>query len=381
MGQPITPEVEAAHQRSGAGDAVGDRRSPRSSSARCSSWSSPACCTASSPPCSAAARPTSRRSPWSCTPASCRRSPASASCALNFVRGTMSSATNLGVFVQMLPEDSFVVRFLGMIDLMWVWYLIVLAIGLGVLYRRKTGPIAMGLFAVYFVSGVGYRGRSQRLGGFMTRRKKVLIGGGVLLVAAALVGANFYFKRAPGKTVNVEALKLRDLEATVSASGKIQAQTTGQHQLGYGRPRHAAVGPGRRSRQEGPVPDADRSAQPADGHRARRGRGGRSAGVARTAAHGHHQRPREPHARTREPAPPARAVGAAVDDARTARQLRERRQGARSGTARARTGDHDAGTAHPSGAGQPGRRALRPEQGPHRIAARRHRHPPQHRRG
>ena len=57
-------------------------------------------------------------------------------------------------------------------------------------------------------------------------RKKVLIGGGVLLVVAALVGANFYFKRTPGKNVNVEALKLRDLEATVSASGKIQARTT-----------------------------------------------------------------------------------------------------------------------------------------------------------
>ncbi len=54
----------------------------------------------------------------------------------------------------------------------------------------------------------------------------MLIGGGVLLVVAALVGANFYFKRTPGKTVNVEALKQRDLEATVSASGKIQAQTT-----------------------------------------------------------------------------------------------------------------------------------------------------------
>jgi len=57
-------------------------------------------------------------------------------------------------------------------------------------------------------------------------RKKVLIGGGVLLVVAALVGANFYFKRTPGKNVNVEALKQRDLEATVSASGKIQAKTT-----------------------------------------------------------------------------------------------------------------------------------------------------------
>jgi HlyD family secretion protein len=57
-------------------------------------------------------------------------------------------------------------------------------------------------------------------------RKKWLIGGGVLLVVAALVGANFYFKRTPGKNVNVEALKNRDLEATVSASGKIQARTT-----------------------------------------------------------------------------------------------------------------------------------------------------------
>ena len=57
-------------------------------------------------------------------------------------------------------------------------------------------------------------------------RKKVLIGGGALLVVAALVGANFYFKRTPGKAVNVEALKQRDLEATVSASGKIQARTT-----------------------------------------------------------------------------------------------------------------------------------------------------------
>jgi hypothetical protein len=85
--------------------------------------------------------------------------------ALNFVRGSMSSATNLGVFVQMLPEDSFLVRFLGMIDLMWVWYLIVLAIGLGVLYRRKTSTIAIGFFAVYFVVALGIAGARSALGG------------------------------------------------------------------------------------------------------------------------------------------------------------------------------------------------------------------------
>jgi HlyD family secretion protein len=53
-------------------------------------------------------------------------------------------------------------------------------------------------------------------------RKKVLITLGVVVLGAAVVGANFYFKREQGKEVAVEALKKRDLEAIVSASGKIQ---------------------------------------------------------------------------------------------------------------------------------------------------------------
>jgi HlyD family secretion protein len=60
----------------------------------------------------------------------------------------------------------------------------------------------------------------------MTLRKKLLIGGGILLVIAAVVYANFRFTRVPGKPINVEALKQRDLDATVSASGKIQAKRT-----------------------------------------------------------------------------------------------------------------------------------------------------------
>lgn len=53
-------------------------------------------------------------------------------------------------------------------------------------------------------------------------RTKVLVGLAILAVAAAVVYANFYFKRAEGKEVAVEAVKKRDLEAVVSASGKIQ---------------------------------------------------------------------------------------------------------------------------------------------------------------
>jgi len=53
-------------------------------------------------------------------------------------------------------------------------------------------------------------------------RKKILIGVGMVLVAAAVVGANFYFKREKGATVQTEAIRKRDLAAVVSASGKIQ---------------------------------------------------------------------------------------------------------------------------------------------------------------
>jgi len=74
---------------------------------------------------------------------------------LNFARASLSSATNLGVFVQgVLEETSFLARFLGAIDLFIVWWLVVLAIGLGVLYRRRTQPIAAGLLVTYGIIAV-----------------------------------------------------------------------------------------------------------------------------------------------------------------------------------------------------------------------------------
>jgi hypothetical protein len=73
---------------------------------------------------------------------------------LNYFRETMTSATNLGVFLPMLDEGSFLAKLLGMVDLFLVWWVILLAIGLGVLFKRKTGPIAAGLFVVYGVIAV-----------------------------------------------------------------------------------------------------------------------------------------------------------------------------------------------------------------------------------
>jgi hypothetical protein len=68
---------------------------------------------------------------------------------LNYVRETVSSATNLSVFLPFLEEGSVLARFAGMIDIFVIWWLVVLAIGFGVLYHKKTGPIFASFSGVY----------------------------------------------------------------------------------------------------------------------------------------------------------------------------------------------------------------------------------------
>jgi hypothetical protein len=68
-----------------------------------------------------------------------------------YARETLSGVTNLMVFFPFLDENSFAARFLGTIDLIYVWWIVSVAIGLAVLYKRRTGSIATSLFAVYAV--------------------------------------------------------------------------------------------------------------------------------------------------------------------------------------------------------------------------------------
>lgn len=84
---------------------------------------------------------------------------------LNYLRGAVGGATNLGVLLPMLDEKSFVGRLLGMVDLFIVWWLIVLAIGLAVLYRRRTQPIAFALFGCYAAIALVAAAVMSRLGG------------------------------------------------------------------------------------------------------------------------------------------------------------------------------------------------------------------------
>ncbi|HYT68969.1 MAG TPA: YIP1 family protein [Vicinamibacterales bacterium] len=84
---------------------------------------------------------------------------------INYFRGAMGSVANLGALLPMLPEKSFVANLLGAIDVFLIWYIVVLAMGLAVLYRRRTQPIAIALMGVYAVIAIVIAVVKSRAGG------------------------------------------------------------------------------------------------------------------------------------------------------------------------------------------------------------------------
>jgi Yip1-like protein len=73
---------------------------------------------------------------------------------LDYVRQSLSSPTSLAVFAPFLDDASFVARFLGGVDLFLLWWILNLAIGLAVLYKRRTGPVATGMVLTYLAIGL-----------------------------------------------------------------------------------------------------------------------------------------------------------------------------------------------------------------------------------
>lgn len=74
---------------------------------------------------------------------------------LDYLRESMTNATNIGILLPVLPEGGLAARFLGTIDLFVIWFLAVLATGLASLYRRPTRRIAIALFSLYGVTALG----------------------------------------------------------------------------------------------------------------------------------------------------------------------------------------------------------------------------------
>jgi hypothetical protein len=73
---------------------------------------------------------------------------------LAYARESLTGATNLAIFFPFLDDSSFAARLLSSIDLFLIWWMVSLAIGLGVLYRRRTRPIATTLLVIYVTIGL-----------------------------------------------------------------------------------------------------------------------------------------------------------------------------------------------------------------------------------
>ncbi len=68
---------------------------------------------------------------------------------LNYAREAITSPTTLAAFAPMLDEDAFAYKLLSTIDLVNVWWIMILSIGLAVAWKRRTAPIATTLFGIY----------------------------------------------------------------------------------------------------------------------------------------------------------------------------------------------------------------------------------------
>ena len=84
---------------------------------------------------------------------------------LNYARGDMSVPTTLSALLPMLEEGGFLQRTLGIVELFIVWQLFLLAVGTGVLYQRRTRPIATTFYCLYAVIAVAAGFFLSRLGG------------------------------------------------------------------------------------------------------------------------------------------------------------------------------------------------------------------------
>jgi len=73
---------------------------------------------------------------------------------LDYARQTWSTPATLSSLLPMLDENSFAAHLVGSIGLFQFWWLVSLAVGLGVVYRRPAAPLAARFALVYVGAAV-----------------------------------------------------------------------------------------------------------------------------------------------------------------------------------------------------------------------------------
>jgi hypothetical protein len=70
---------------------------------------------------------------------------------LDYAHESLASPTTLAAFFSFSDDNTTVARLLGSIDLFVIWWMMSLAIGLSVLYQRRTASTAAAMLATYLV--------------------------------------------------------------------------------------------------------------------------------------------------------------------------------------------------------------------------------------
>ena len=73
---------------------------------------------------------------------------------VNYARESLGGATSASMVLPAFGESTFPARLFGAVDLFVVWWVVLVAMGLGLLYRTPTGPIARWLFGAYAAGAV-----------------------------------------------------------------------------------------------------------------------------------------------------------------------------------------------------------------------------------
>ena len=85
---------------------------------------------------------------------------------INYTRESLGGATSLGMVMPAFGESTFPARLVGAVDVFVVWWVVLIAIGLSVLYQTRTLFFARWLFGAY-VSGAAALALTQALRGGM----------------------------------------------------------------------------------------------------------------------------------------------------------------------------------------------------------------------
>ncbi len=68
---------------------------------------------------------------------------------INYARESLGGATSLGMVMPAFGESTFPARLLGALDIFVIWWVVLVAMGLSILYEARTLTIARWLFGAY----------------------------------------------------------------------------------------------------------------------------------------------------------------------------------------------------------------------------------------